>query len=45
MAIAGIGNTFRVSPPVLPILFKASIARGIANTFSAKIAILISDTY
>jgi len=28
----------------LPILFKASIARGIADTFSARIAILISDT-
>jgi len=29
----------------LPILFTASIANGIADTFSAKIAILISDTY
>jgi len=26
-------------------LFEASIARGIADTFSAKIAILVGDTY
>jgi len=45
VTIASSSDTFTVMPQVLPILFKASIACGIANTFSAKIAIQNSDTY
>ena len=37
--------TFVVSPHVLPILQKTSIASSIADTFHVKIAILISDTF
>jgi len=44
VVIASISDTFRVSPPLLPILLK-QVSRDVADTFSAKIAILVSDTY